>query len=306
MSDFSNSELRRLDLTLLLAFVGLLRHRKAATVAAELGLTQSAISQSLKRLRDIFGDELFLRRPYGMEPTAVAIALEAPVAAAIEALRGALGQSQAFNPKTAEGVVKISALDAEQSVLIPPLAQSLRKGAPGLELSVLPLGRRAAVDALLENQTDLAIGFIWSRPDSILEIKLYEESFLVVGQPHMIPAGGISLQEYCDAEHILVSPGGDMRGVVDDLLDELGKSRSVSLALPAFLPGLAAAARSNAIVTLPSRVARTFACQFGLRISSPPLAIRSFPISLFWHKRNERDPRLAWVRDLIRAQIQMH
>lgn len=88
MSELSISELRRLDLTLLLVFLGLLRHRKALDVAAELGLTQSAISQSLRRLRDIFDDELFLRRPHGMEPTATALALEAPVAAAVYALRG--------------------------------------------------------------------------------------------------------------------------------------------------------------------------------------------------------------------------
>ena len=77
MTDFSQSELRRLDLTLLLVFLGLLRHRKATDVAAELGLTQSGVSQALKRLRDIFGDPLFLRRPHGMDPTATALAITA-------------------------------------------------------------------------------------------------------------------------------------------------------------------------------------------------------------------------------------
>jgi DNA-binding transcriptional LysR family regulator len=132
MSELSTSELRRLDLTLLLVFLGLVRHRKALDVAAELGLTQSAISQSLKRLRDIFGDELFLRRPHGMAPTATALALEAPVAAAVDALRGALGAARDFDAATATGLVSIAALDAEQAVLIPPLAARLRQLAPGL------------------------------------------------------------------------------------------------------------------------------------------------------------------------------
>ena len=130
MSDFSDSELRRLDLTLLLVFLGLVRHRKALDVASELGLTQSAISQALKRLRDIFGDELFLRRPHGMEPTATALALEAPVAAAVDSLRRALGNARAFDPATATGVLRVAALDAEQAVLIPPLASRLRSRAP--------------------------------------------------------------------------------------------------------------------------------------------------------------------------------
>ncbi len=124
MTELSTSELRRLDLTLLLVFLGLLRHRKGATVADELGLTQSAVSQALKRLRDIFGDDLFLRRPHGMEPTATALALEAPVAQAVEALRGALGAARRFDPARAEGTVRIAALDAEQAVVIPALGAS--------------------------------------------------------------------------------------------------------------------------------------------------------------------------------------
>ncbi len=131
MSEFSTSELRRLDLTLLLVFLGLVRHRKAVDVAAELGLTQSAISQALKRLRDIFGDDLFLRRPHGMEPTATALALEAPVAAAVNSLRGALGAARAFSPATATGVVRVAALDAEQAVLIRHLLRACGKARLG-------------------------------------------------------------------------------------------------------------------------------------------------------------------------------
>ena len=167
MSELSTSELRRLDLTLLLVFLGLVRHRKALDVAAELGLTQSAISQSLRRLRDIFGDPLFLRRPHGMEPTAMALALEAPVAAAVDALRGALGVARTFDPATATGLVRVAAFDAEQAVLIPPLAAKLRNLAPGLTLSVLPLGRGAAMEALEGGRADLVLGYVWDTPDVI-------------------------------------------------------------------------------------------------------------------------------------------
>ena len=149
MSDLSDSELRRLDLTLLLVFLGLVRHRKAAVVARDLGLTQSAISQALRRLREVFGDDLFLRRPHGMEPTATALALEAPVADAVEALRGALGRT-GFDPVAATGTVRIAALHAEQAVLIPNLFARLRRAAPGLTLSIIPSGRAEAIEALKE------------------------------------------------------------------------------------------------------------------------------------------------------------
>lgn len=301
MSDFSKSELRRLDLTLLLVFLGLVRHRKAVEVAAELGLTQSAISQALKRLRDIFGDELFLRRPHGMEPTATALALEAPVAAAVDTLRGALGAARAFDPAAASGVVRVAALDAEQAVLIPPFAARLRESAPGLTVSVLPLGRGAAMEALFEGRADLALGYVWDIPEAISSETLYSESFLVAGNAVAIPsAPDLGLDTYCASSHILISPAGDLRGVVDEQLEAMGRSRRIVLGLPSFLPALAAAAASGALVTLPSRVATGFAPGFGLVTAPPPLEVRSFPVSVFWHRRNDADPRMEWLRSIVR------
>jgi DNA-binding transcriptional LysR family regulator len=300
MSDLSTSELRRLDLTLLLVFLGLLRHRKALDVAAELGLTQSAISQALKRLRDVFGDELFLRRPHGMEPTATALALETPVAAAVDSLRSALGAARAFDPATSTGLLRVAALDSEQAVLIPPLAARLRRLAPGIALSVLPLGRTAAMEALSEGRADLALGFVWDVPEAISAEPLYHETFLVAGRPEALPeAPALSLDAYCAADHVLIAPGGDLRGVVDDRLETMGRSRRIVLGLPAFLPALAAVAASDAVVTLPARVASTFAAGFGLVTTAPPLEIRSFPVSVFWHRRNDADPRTRWIRQQL-------
>jgi len=300
MSDLSTSELRRLDLTLLLVFLGLVRHRKALDVAAELGLTQSAISQALRRLRDIFGDELFLRRPHGMEPTATALALEEPVARAVGALRDALGSARAFDPDKAEGIVRIAALDAEQAVLIPPFAARLQELAPALHLSILPLGRADAIDALVEGRVDLSLGFLWDIPAVISGERLYTETFMVAGRPDALPhAPRIELDAYCSADHVLISPAGDMRGIVDDQLSAMGRGRRIVLGLPAFLPALAAVADMGALVTLPAHVANAFAPGFGLVVADPPLDVRHFPVSVFWHKRNDSDPRSAWLRQRL-------
>ncbi len=302
MSDFTNSELRRLDLTLLLVFLGLIRHRKASDVAVELGLTQSGVSQALKRLRDIFGDELFLRRPHGMEPTATALALEASVEAAVDALRGALGAARRFDPATAEGIIRIAALDAQQAVLIPSLAARLRGLAPNLRLSVLPLARGEAVQALVEGRVDVALGFIWNLPDMICAEPLYQETYLVAGLAHSLPLAPIvSLDAYCAADHVLVAPGGDTRGIVDVALDRLGRSRRVTLALSAFLPAMAAVAASGALVTLPAQIATLFAPRFGLVVAQPPLDLRSYTISAFWHRRDNASPQGLWLREQIKG-----
>lgn len=291
-------------MTLLLVFLGLVRHRKALAVADELGLTQSAISQAVKRLRDIFGDELFLRRPHGMEPTATALALEEPVRLAVEALRGALGVARSFDPAEAEGVVRIAALDAEQAVLVPRLSARLREVAPGLRLSVLPSGRGDAVEALTDGKVDLALGFIWDPPETILAEVLYHEGFLVAGRPEALPdAPSLDLDRYCAVDHVLISPAGDLRGVVDDRLAALQRSRRIILGLPSFLPALAAVAASGALLTLPARLASLFAPGFGLVTARPPVDIRSFPVSVFRHRRNERDARLDWIVAQLRACV---
>ncbi len=301
MSDLSQIELRKLDLTLLLVFLGLIRHRKAAAVATELGLTQSAISQALKRLRDVFRDELFLRRPHGMEPTAAALALEVPVAQAVAALRSALTVTRSFNPATADGIVRIAALDSEQAVIMPRFAAHIHALAPNLRLSVLPLGRRDAIEALGDGRAELALGFLWDAPDSLSRRRLYDESFLVAGRPSSLPeAPEITLDAYCAAEHVLVAPGGDLTGIADRTLEALGRSRRIVLGLPSFLPALAAVAQSDAIVTLPRRVAQDFAGGFGLVTAEPPIAIRRFPVSAFWHRRNDSDPLTQWlVQELL-------
>jgi DNA-binding transcriptional LysR family regulator len=296
MSDLSDSQLRRLDLTLLLVFLGLLRHRKALDVAADLGLTQSAISQSLRRLRDVFGDPLFLRRPHGMEPTSTALALEAPVAAAVEGLRQALGRTRAFDPALATGVIRIGALDSEQAALVPALAARLRHLAPGLTLSVLPLGRLQAVEALADGRIDLYFGLLPDHPETVSAAALYDEGYLVTGLPAALPrAPQIRLSDYVAADHVLVSPAGDLTGIVDAELERLAERRRVVLVLPAFLPALAAVRASGALVTLPGRIARAFAPGFGLVTAQPPLPLRGFAVSAYWHRRNDRDPRLSWL-----------
>ena len=234
MRDFKNNELRRLDLTVLLVFMGLLRHRKATEVAAELAITQSGVSHALKRLREVFGDELFLRRPHGMEPTAVARALEAPVAEAIEALRRAIAGPRRFEPGLAEGVIRVAALDAELMTLVPELIGKLSANAAGLRLIARAIGRQAALDAIAAGELDIALGYFWNPSDAFIQENLFDEDFLVVGSrlKHRMPRK-TTLEVYLKSPHMLVSPGGDLRGVVDDLLDSKGLKNSGDCSAPA-------------------------------------------------------------------------
>jgi DNA-binding transcriptional LysR family regulator len=299
MSDIDQIKLRRLDLTVLLVFLGLMRRRKATEVARELGLTQSAVSHALRRLREIFGDELFLRRPHGLEPTAVAIAAEAPIQAAVEQLRAALAAPGGFEPAKAEGLVRIAAYDAELATLLPPLVCRLGHEAPKLTLAARALARGEALDALARGEVDVAVGFFWKLDEGFLATPLLEEEYRVVGGHATKRKGALSLERYLALPHILVSPAGDLRGIVDTMLEREGRSRRVVAAVPLFFPALAAVRNSAAVATIPRRIAEGYAAAFELWVAEPPLAIRRFTISAVRHRRNQASPLHLWLTAIL-------
>lgn len=303
MSDIDQIKLRRLDLTVLLVFLGLMRRRKATEVGRELGLTQSAVSHALRRLRGIFGDELFLRRPHGLEPTAIAIAAEAPIQAAVDQLRAALAAPGGFDPANAEGLVRIAAYDAELATLLPPLICRLGHEAPGLTVIARALGRREALEALAAGEVDLALGFFWNLDDAFVAVPLLEEEYRVVGGAATRKRGPLTLERYLALPHILVSPGGDLRGIVDTLLERDGRTRRVVAAVPLFFPALAAVRGSRAIATIPRRIAEIYAPAFDLWVAEPPLAIRRFTVAAVRHRRNLANPLQLWLNDILREIV---
>ncbi|HIP22950.1 MAG TPA: LysR family transcriptional regulator [Rhodobacteraceae bacterium] len=290
--ELRDTELRRLDLTLLLVFLGLLKHRKAADVAVELGLSRSAISQALGRLRDIFGDELFLRQSHGLAPTALALGLEAPVVAAVESLRGALGAATAFDPSTASGVVRIGAGDVEQVVLVPALAGHIYQRAPDLKLEILPLERAAA--KLADGQMDLALVAQGTPVPQLNELPLYQESWRAVCQPQTLnSAGEIPAETFSSSYHTMVSGVGAPADT----------HYCVALTMPNFLGALAMVPSVGGIAVIPARLAERLANGFGLVHAPAHQAPPDFTICVQWHQRNQRDARLNWVIEQIKQVV---
>lgn len=304
MTDIDSIKLRRLDLTVLLVFLGLLRHRKATAVAAEMGLTQSSISHALRRLRDVFGDELLLRRPHGFEPTAVALALEPIVRRVVEDLSDALAGPPSFVPASFDGVVRIGAFDNELTTLLPPLIRIAGTEAPGMRISARSVVRKAALDALAGGDLELALGYFRHLgPDDFAET-LYEETFLVVGRgddPAMLR--GLTLESYAAARHVIMSPVGDLSGAVDTALAAVGASRTVVAALPLFFPVFAAVAETGCLATVPRLLAARYAPTFGLVTAEPPVAVPGFGISAVRHRRDARNPLHDWLIGHLRAVV---
>ncbi|MEM6636390.1 MAG: LysR family transcriptional regulator [Pseudomonadota bacterium] len=301
MTDFDNLKLRRIDFSLLLIFLGLVRHGRAARVAQEMGLSQPAISHALGRLRDIFDDPLFLRRPHGLEPTSVARELEPRIRAAVEQLAAALEPAGPFIPGDTERVLRIAALDYEIATILPQVVRRLSVEAPGVRLSVRGLDRDTIFDTLSEGSIDLVLGYLWRVPPAILITPLLTEDYLVVGRPDL-PAmqAPLTIERFLEARHLVVSPSGKLSGIVDRALSRQGHERQIAVVVPQFLPALALLAESDLIATMPSRFVRAHASRFGLVWAPPPIDVRPFSGSAARHVRDENNPFLNWAIGLLK------
>lgn len=297
--DIDEIKIRRLDLTVLLVFLGLVREGKGTLVGQQMGLTQSSISHALKRLRDVFDDELFIRRPYGLEPTAFALALQPRIASVVETLKEALSGPPAFEPQSSRRLLRLAAFDYEMVTILPPLVKCLRKYAPGLTMASKTAARPEIPALLSTGRIDMAIGYYWENDPDLVKAALYEEEYLVVAsQGHPALSGDISA--YAAARHVVVSPTGDLRGIVDQALEAKGMRREVAAAVPLFFPGLVVAAQGELVATLPKRFVEQFAGAFGLSSAPPPLVLRSFTVSALWHRRDARNPFHLWMLERLK------
>lgn len=285
---------------MLLIFLALMRTRKASDVARELGLTNSSISHTLRRLREVFEDELFLRRPHGLEPTAFAVQIETSIRTAVDAIHAALSGPALFDPASAKVTLRLSASDREIATLLPQAMAIMQQDAPGIRFSVRSLTRSDSLRGLADGTLDLALGYFAGAGDEYNTRIIRKEGYLVAARPgHRIFDGPLTPESYAAALHILVSSDGSMSGIVDATLERHGLKRQVCLSIPSFLPALSILAKSDFIVTLPANLVRNHAKYFRLQYCEPPIDIRPFDVSILSHRRNSKSAVHGWVIDRL-------
>jgi DNA-binding transcriptional LysR family regulator len=202
----------------------------------------------------------------------------------------------AFDPAASRRIFRIAAPDHETALFAPALMRAAADG--GIGYSFRAKMRDAALQGLAAGELDLAMGYFWRAPDGVERQALYDETYAVVMRAdHPARARPLTPKAYAALDHVLVSPGGDLRGVVDERLAKLGLSRRVVAATPYFFAAFAAVAESEAVATLPRRLAERYATRFGLVACPPPIEVRTFPIHLAWSVRDRADPGLIWLRE---------
>jgi DNA-binding transcriptional LysR family regulator len=302
MSQFDQIDIRRLDMTLLLVFAELMRQRKLRTVGERLGLTQSAVSHALKRLRDIFGHELFVRRPHGVEPTARAVELEPAVDRILALARDVLMTKEEFDPAKVRRALRIGMLDYGAILLGPKFLTSTRVIAPDLRVAIWFFGRMEAFSALASGEIDVAFGVFPRTPADYVREELFRDDCVVVARVrHPRIRSRITLAQYLREDHVVVSQSGELRGFVDRDLAAIGASRRNILALPSFVAALAIVGETDFLGTLPRRLAERFAGKLKLQCLDVPFATRPFTISAIRHRREAQNPLITWAIERLRV-----
>lgn len=297
------SELPSFDWNLMRNFQALLLERNVTRAAARVGMTQSAMSRALARLRVVFDDELFVRGRNGLEPTARAQALGPRVHELCETMGELVLSSGGFDPATAQRTFHVVSADFAEWLIMPPLLEELQREAPGLVV----VFRRATMSALAhleQHETDLVIGPERRDVAALNAQLLFDESFCcIVRQDH--PRLGrkrrLDLDTFCREAHVLIAPRGQAGGVVDQALAKVARRRHVAARVSTFLVTPEVVARTNLIATVPRRLAEAWKAEYNLKVLPTPIGVDGFSMQQTWHVRNARDPAHLYLRERIAA-----
>jgi DNA-binding transcriptional LysR family regulator len=290
-----------IDMNLVVALNALLQERNVTRAAKRLGLGQSATSHALARLRLAFDDALLVKAGRDLVLTERAAALVGPCSSAVRELEGLFAAPAAFDPRTARRKFRVLATDNLEVYVLPRLCAILAKEAPFVDLRFRQFDPDWAT-ALRHGEFELKLGRSSEVPNGLRSEELFRDRIVCVARRGHPMGRRLSLRQYAALSHILVAPGGSERGFMDDALADAGLERRIAIVVPHFLPALFAAAASDSVLTVPSRL---LAAVPALRLRSVPLPIPNaeYTLSQVWPDQYDADEGHRWLRQAIRRAL---
>jgi DNA-binding transcriptional LysR family regulator len=291
------SSLDQIELRLLRIFDAMHANRHVTRAAEELGLSQPTISIGLGKLRQQFGDPLFVRTNEGMLPTTRADALVGPIRDVLHSLKHICEIEAEFDPATATRKFRICMTDASHITLLPNILAAVRKVAPGVALEAARIDDLMP-QALQSGEADLAVGLIPSLETGFYQQTLFQQDFIcLTGPRHPRIGKALTLAHYQVEGHIGIVSGTGQQ-LLEDAVAQFGIKRRVMLRLPGFLGLTGILAASDLVVTLPRHIGETLAAIGGLRVHPCPFPIPQFSVKQHWHARYNHDTANRWLRGL--------
>jgi DNA-binding transcriptional LysR family regulator len=277
-------------------------------------MTQPAVSNALARLRDFLGDKLVVRSGYGVEPTPRALALWPTVSDTLRQLEAAFTPGD-FVPAQADTSFVLAMADATATTVMPGLVEVIERDAPRVSVRVLPLTTRDPRRLLDEGQMDLAVGYF---PAVLADLtaqaqagalpafehsRLYDGDYVcVMRKDHPLAAGALTLEQFCEAHHLLVSFSGRPFGFIDEALAGMGRERRIVLTVNQFFTAGQVVASSDLLTVLPRHFVDVALAHAGaLAMRELPFSVPPVHVDLLWHRRHSHAPAHAWLRGAITA-----
>ncbi len=310
---------------LLVALAVLLREGSVTAAAARMGITQSAMSGTLAQLRTLFDDPLLVRVGRAMQPTPRALALAQPLQRAVAAFDEALALPTRFDPASSEARFAIALDDRSEMLIVPELMRRIRASAPGVSVQVHAWGRHRPPPGLANGELDVVLGlFAPGRPMSPAALKrmrgawpssaiepippghhiepLFELAITsIVRADHPRVGKTLDLDTFCALDHVLVTEETWARGIIDDALARMGRTRRLAARVPHLLAVGRIVAMTDLCATIDARFAWLHAQTLPLRMLESPVQMPAASLALVWHERTDRDPARQWLRDELRA-----
>jgi DNA-binding transcriptional LysR family regulator len=291
--------IKKIDLNLLIVLDALLDERNVTRAAARLGYTQPTVSGLLTRLRDLFGDPLFIRTQRGLLATPRAQALAVPLKQWLADSRRLVARD-VFDPASAEATFTISSNDYMQQALLLPFVRVLRSEARQIRLAIAPPIIEGLSDALARGQIDLAVTIPEFAMSDLPSRLLYRERYVVAVRPQhpLARRAAMTIERFCHYDHIVVSPtGGSFEGPTDQALARLKLRRRVRYSVSSFLLLPEILQTDDLIAVVPSRLLRESDKRF--IVLKPPVAVPGFDVIAVWHPRVDRELPHRWLRNRI-------
>lgn len=299
----------RVDLNLLVYLDVLLRERNVTRAADQLGLSQPAMSNGLRRLRDLFDDPLLVRTSDGMTPTERAEELQPIVRGLLATVDKAVQPRTDFDAGSARRVFRIMASDYAESTLMPRILLKLRESAPGITLDIMTPSDVSFQD-VEQGKVDMAINRFDALPQSFHQKVIWQDGFscLIGAQSPLLR--DFTLESYLQAQHVWVSKTGMGVGVgvnpddvqrlgwVDEALNRLGKKRRITMFTRHYQAAMLLAEQTDLIVTLPSKAAVLQSNNPRVVVKPPPFEIPSIDLKMAWSPLLHNDPAHRWMRQL--------
>ena len=303
-----NVNFRTLDLNLLRVFDEVMAERNLTRAARNLSLTQPAVSNALRRLREVLGDELVRRSGAGVEPTPRALALWPTVRDALQTLQHTLAPNE-FDAAIADTTFVLAMADATAAELIPGLVQIMQREAPAISVRVVPLTTRDPRQLLEREEADMAIGYfpaviasLTARGQSGVAVP-FEAQRLYVGQyvcvmlrGHPLAEKPLTRYDYCAAHHLLVSFSGRPYGFIDQTLAALGRERRVAVTVNQFFTAGRVVATSDLLTVLPRHFVRVTGIDEQLVLRDLPFDQPLVHVDAVWHRRAQHGHAHEWLR----------